>query len=287
MKIALLNDFKEYAGAEESIKTRLKYVPANLKVDFKVPNDELIHDDYDAFILENVVMFKMDKLKPIVDSKPYIKVEHDYGYCAMRNLIDCRNCDLPCPAQTVPFLKDMYEHAKVVISQSPAHMRVQQTHLSGWKVRHDCCLMITYKNVQIPKVERKPKSVAFLGTMRSYKGIYDIVNLAGRKLDYQFDFAGRIGCVKPPYSANVKIIGPVEDKWKYLAEHEYFIHVPHMLDPCPASVTEAILMGCKLIINNNVGNITFPYRTREEWIKALDQSSVNYWKKVSNIFNNK
>jgi hypothetical protein len=285
MKIALLNDFKEYAGAEESIKSRLECVPSNITADFKLPDDVLVYEDYDAFILENVTRFTQEQLKPIIEKRPYIKVEHDYGYCSQRNLINCRGCDLPCPAVVIPLMKEMYEKARVVISQSPAHMKTQQVHLSGWKVRHACMLMISYKNVPTPKVERKPKSIAYLGTMRAYKGIYDIITLASRNPKYQFDFAGRIGYVKPPFPPNVKVIGPVEDKWTYLAEHEYVIQVPHMLDPCPAVVTEGILMGCKIIYNQNVGNISYPYRTREEWTKALENAGPNFWRKVSSIFN--
>ena len=284
MKIAVLNDFKEYAGAEESIKSRLGCTPSNVTADLKLPSDTLVYENYDAFILENITQFSVEQLEPIVNKRPYIKIEHDYGYCSRRNLIDCRGCDLPCPASTVPFIKEMYEHARVVFSQSPLHMRTQQTHLSGWKVHHDCMLMISYKNIPHPKVERKPKTVAYLGTMRAYKGIYDVITLAGRHLDYQFDFAGRIGYVKPPYPPNVTVLGPIENKWAYLAEHEYVIHVPHMLDPCPAVVTEGILMGCKIIYNQNVGNISFPYKTREEWVKALENSGPNFWKKVTNIF---
>jgi hypothetical protein len=284
MKIALLNDFKEYAGAEISIKSRLKYVPSNIEAELKLPDETIVYGDYDAFILENVTRFSETQLRPIVDKLPYIKVEHDYGYCMKRNLIDCRGCDLPCPAQTSPFCKEMFENARVVMSQSPMHMRAQQTHLQGWRVKHDCCLTMVVKNVPEPKVERKKKSIAFLGTLRAYKGLYDVIQLADRNPSYTIDIAGRNGFVKPPIPPNVKILGEIEDKWAYLAEHEFFIHVPHMLDPCPATVTEAILMGCKIIYNQNVGNMSFPYRTRDEWVHALDQAGVVFWKKVSNIF---
>jgi len=284
-KIALLNDFKEYAGAEVSIQSRLACVPPHLTVDFKLPTDDIDYDAYDAFILENVTRFGPDQLKPIIYDKPYVKVEHDYGYCLKRNLIDCRNCDMPCPAVTAPVIKDLFEKAKVVISQSPAHMRAQQAHLAGWKVNFDCCLTMAVKRLPENKWERKKKTIGYLGTLWAYKGIYEDIALAARKSDYHLDIAGRIGYVKPPYPQNVTVLGPIEDKWKFLAEHEYFIHLPRMLDPCPATVTEAILMGCKIIYNANVGNISFPYKTRAEWIKAAENADTNFWKKITNIFN--
>lgn len=285
MKIALLNDFKEYAGAEVSIQNRLKEVPNNLDVTFVTPGEALEFEKFDGFVLENVTRFTIDFMKNIVGKHPYIKVEHDYGYCLMRNQINCKKCDLACPIWAVPFVKEMYETAKVVISCSPAHMEAQRIHLSGWKIqKHDYFLPAVYKNIPTPEVERKKKTVCYLGTLRAYKGIYDIMQVAERKTDYHFDLAGRIGFVKPPIPKNVSYVGAVEDKWKFLASHEYFMHVPYHLDPCPLTVVEAILMGCKIVFNQNVGTISHPYHTCEEWKAAVESSGKAFWDKITQYF---
>ena len=64
-----------------------------------------------------------------------------------------------------------------------------------------------------------------------------------------------------------------------------FIHVPQHLDPCPGTVIEAILAGCKVIYNNNVGTLSYPYKTRDDWVKALAESGKLFWQRVTNTFN--
>jgi len=288
MKIALLNDFKEYAGAEVAIKQRLAVAPSEVKVDFKLPGDAIDFNAYDGFILENIFKFAPQFLFNIVHSKPFIKVEHDYNYCHMRNQIDCKNCDLPCPIMTNPVTRMIYENAKVVIAASPAHKTLIESHLTGygWQLNTDYNLPYTYKQQKIPEVDRVKNSVAYLGTLRKFKGIYEIIALANRKPDYHFDLAGRIGYVKGQLPPNVSYLGAIEDKWKYLASHEYFIHLPRHPDPCPGTIIEAILAGCKVIFNPNVGTLSYPFKTKKEWIDALEKSGPLFWKKVTHTFKN-
>jgi len=286
MKIALLNDYKEYAGAEISIKQRLAVAPKNMTIDFKLPGEPIDFGAYDGFILENTFMFQPQFLFNIVHERPFIKVEHDYNYCHYRNQIDCKNCDLPCPILTNPVTKMIYENAKVVIAASPAHKGLVESQLTGykWKVNVDYNLPYTYKDQKIPEVERVPKSVAYLGTLRKFKGIYEIIELATRKVDHHFDIAGKIGYIKGNLPTNVSYLGAVEDKWKYLASHEYFIHLPRHPDPCPGTIIEAILSGCKIIFNVNVGTLSYPYKTRQEWVDALAKSGDKFWEKVTQHF---
>jgi len=286
MKIALLNDFKKYAGAENSIKQRLKQTPKHIKCDFITPNDKIDYDLYDGFVLENIVKFSTKVLHEITESRPYIKVEHDFNFCVYRNQIQCKVCEYPCPIQINPFMKELYTNAKMVICASPAHMGLQKQLLKDWDVNFKYGLPWAFSDVKVPKVNRKKKTVAFLGTMRKYKGIYDIVNLATRKPDYQFDLAGRHGFLKGNLPDNVKYLGEIDDKWKYLAEHEYFIHVPQHLDPCPGTVIEAILAGCKVIFNANVGTLSYPFKTKADWEHALEKSAPMFWSRVTDTFKN-
>ena len=287
MKLALLNDFKTYAGAETSIKQRLKVKPKTLDVDFIIPDDVIEFEKYDAFILENIVMFKPEILGNIIGKKPYIKVEHDFNYCPYRNQIQCRVCEIPCPVQVNPQMKMLYENAKLIIAASPVHMKFQQDQLKGWNVNYTYNLPYTYKKSDIPnvKVERKKKTVAYLGTMKAFKGIYEIINLASRKPDYHFDLAGRHGTIKGGLPPNVSYVGEVDDKWKYLAQHEYFIHVPRNPDPCPGTIIEAILMGCKIISNDFAGTLSYTLKTKEQWLQALEQAGPRFWKLVTETFN--
>ena len=211
-------------------------------------------------------------------------MEHDFNYCVFRNQIRCKTCDMPCPAQVNPLIRKIYEKAKLIIAASPAHMRFQMQQLSGWNVNYDYGLPYTFKDIKIPNVERIPKTVAYLGTLRAYKGIYDIAELALRKPDYHFDLAGRIGYVKGNLPNNVSYVGAVDDKWKYLASHEYFIHLPRHLDPCPGTILEAIYAGCKLVVNDNVGTLSYPFKTRDEWLTALANSGKVFWEKVTTTF---
>jgi len=286
MKIALLNDFKDYAGAEVSIKQRLKVAPSSIEVDFKLPGETIDFKKYDGFILENIFKFQPQFLFNIVHERPFIKVEHDYNYCHFRNQIDCKSCELPCPITKNPVMKLIYENAKIVIAASPAHESLIKSHLTnfGWKLNTTYNLPYTYQEQKIPEVERVKKSVAYLGTLRKFKGIYEIIELATRKPDYHFDIAGRIGYVKGALPENVTYVGAVEDKWQYLASHEYFIHLPRHPDPCPGTIIEALLSGCKIIYNPNVGTLSYPYNTKEEWTEALKKSGPAFWKIVTETF---
>lgn len=286
MKIALLNDFKDYAGAEVSIKQRMRAAPKNVEVDFKLPGDIIEFEKYDGFILENITKFKAAVLHNITDDRLFVKVEHDFNYCVFRNQIHCKTCDVPCPVQTNPLIRSLYENAKLIIAASPAHMAFQQQQLAGWDLNYTYGLPYTYPKgtPKIPKVDRIPKTVAFLGTLSAYKGLYDVIALAVHRPDYHFDLAGRVGYVKGKLPSNVSYVGAVEDKWKYLAEHEYFIHIPRVIDPCPGTVIEAMLAGCKLIYNNNVGTLSYPFKTKAEWVDALDKAGAEFWHKVTDIF---
>ena len=285
MKVAMLNDFVDYAGAEVSIKQRLSKKPDSIDVDFFTPSDiaSIEYDKYDGFVLENIVMFPSESLLPIVSSKPFIKVEHDFNYCTYRNQIQCKTCDLVCPVTAVPIIRQIYENAKLVIAASPIHMKFQKSQLAGWNINYTYGLPFAYSKADIPaiSVERKPKSIAYLGTMRAFKGIYDIIELASRRPQYHFDLAGRHGQIKGSLPSNVTYVGGVDDKWSYLAQHEYFIHVPKYPDPCPGTIIEAILMGCKIISNDFVGTLTYPFTSRDEWITALQTSGPLFWDRVA------
>jgi hypothetical protein len=288
MKIALLNDFKEYAGAEVSQQQRIQAKPEELTVDFFVPGDLIEFEKYDGFVLENIVMFKSEVLHNIIDDRPYVKVEHDFNFCIFRNQIQCKTCDQICPVQSNPMIKALYENAKLVIAASPAHMNFQKQLLAGWNINYTYGLPYTYKKTafKIPDVKRIKKTVAYMGTLRAFKGLYEVIRLAEDRKDYHFDIAGRHGQIKGRLPPNVSHVGFVDDKWKYLASHEYFIHVPRFVDPCPGTVIEAILAGCKLIYNDNVGTLSYPFKNRKEWVEALDAAGTVFWKRVTNSFNN-
>jgi hypothetical protein len=289
MKIALLNDFKEYAGAEVAIKQRIAAKPKNITCDFFVPGDLIPFEQYDGFVLENSVMFKPEVLHNIIDDRPYIKVEHDFNFCVYRNQIQCKRCDQICPVQGNPMIRALYENAKLVICASPAHMDFQKQLLSGWDINYTFGLPYTYskKDFKIPEVKRVKKTVAYMGTLRAFKGLYEVIRLAHIRKDFHFDIAGKHGQIKGEMPPNCSYVGFVKDKWKYLASHEYFIHVPQFVDPCPGTVIEAILAGCKLIYNNNVGTLSYPYKNRDEWIEALDKAGDVFWNRVTDTFKKK
>jgi len=285
MKAALLNDFETYAGAETAIKQRLALKPKNIECDFITPGKIIEFEKYDGFILENIVKFPEPILLNVL-KYPFIKVEHDFNFCHYRNQIQCNACDLPCPIQVNPLIKNVYEKAKLVICASPAHAQIHQQLLKDWKVNLVYGLPYAHSTPTLPKVKRKPKTVAYLGTMRKFKGIYDIIALAKRLPQYHFDLAGRHGCIKGEMPKNVAYLGEIPDKWEYLAQHEYFIHVPQHLDPCPGTVIEAILAGCKIIFNANVGTLSYQYHTKKDWEEALKQAAPVFWKRVTDSFNN-
>lgn len=44
-----------------------------------------------------------------------------------------------------------------------------------------------------------------------------------------------------------------QEVWSAMAEHEYFVLLSHIFDPCPRAVMEAQLLECEVVLNDKVG----------------------------------
>ena len=222
----------------------------------------------DAYVLHNVKFFSRDELE-IALSKPYIKIEHDYWNCVQRWQRD--------------WVLPVMNGARAVIFLSPLHrdvwlrrpgMRPQRVFLVPSPLEPEPWLAAA-------RQAKERRGVIWLGEFQPHKGVVEACRWAARHEPVDVYGFGPLH----PQGPGVHVRGYLayKDVPATLARYKRFLFLPRWQEPFGRTVAEAVLAGCELICNANVGALSWGWKTREEWAAAVSEAPQLFWKIVRGV----
>jgi glycosyltransferase involved in cell wall biosynthesis len=233
----------------------------------------------DLFIMNNMVHLynKYPRfIREIIKYKKYIRYEHDYMW--QHNLVE------------FPFIKEIFKNAMCVYYLSPLH---RKEHYRMGLERADDWYMpspIDGKLFKIiPGIERVKDSVIYTGGFSIHKGIENILEYARNNPEKNIDLVGWVDHdgVVSNLPDNVHTIDTVKYSKvpELLNSYEYFIHLPNWVEPFGRSVAEALMCGCKMITNENIGMLSYKWNfSNLDWISTtLTNTPSRFWQKTDEL----
>ena len=283
LKVAFLHDVEMdfIGGAELSNKkimdkaTALGYdvVYDNLK-DFSLT--KRLTRRSDVVILNNLVRcdYEFQLIQFIIDEKlPYVKWEHDYGFCAKRSLFcmvqpKVKNC---CVSERFHAYRNLFANALLNVFQSPMHFNYYEKIYGKAVNKH----LILPPPIHVDMIKNHPNKnkgeVMFLGHLNYAKGGHELLDYAIENPHLKFRVFGK-NRLRREVPDNVEMNSKISNEavLSELSKSEYFFFKPRWPEASGRVAAEAFLSGNTMITNDRVG--TFSYDFYPDNIeKAKDQ----------------
>lgn len=225
-------------GAEFSNYNRIRQAPKGVEVD-------LFHSafwrkalEYDKVIVGATDLLPHEAYVELAKVKPAIAITH------------------PHPANE--HNKILFESASCVIGCTPAHTRVS---IRDYDVKNYSWVLSPIDPSETQVKEKEP--FALHAARRDWwKGANAAIEYANKN--------------------NLELVimqrAPREKVLEAMSRAEYFIHLPLILDAEPQACIEAVLSGCKMIVNENVGLISVPDWNKPDALrKRLETAAEDFW----------
>ena len=267
MKVLWVEDFdlKEHkGGAQQTNEMMIKagreigHTISILKPEAVVPSP----DKFDIVILNNISKFNLKGLEPLVASGRCIRYEHDYWvaenqpklFKRMKKTVFLSSLHRDTTFEKIGYKFDNYE-----LIPSPIDSKI-------FKV----------------KGKQEPLTVVYSGNLCKEKGIDGFVQYIKENPQLKFSVMGwGDGIEKIKDFENVDLLGSLnrEEVVEQYQRCEYFYHRPEWKEPFGRSVVEAYLCGCNLLLNKNVGAVSWGWDfSNYNEIKKNVQSESKFWK---------
>jgi glycosyltransferase involved in cell wall biosynthesis len=227
-------------------------------------------DKSDLVIFSNCYEFPQPARQRIMAEKPYVVYSHDSGRWI----------------RVLEKNQDMIKNAEAAVFLSPLHRDCFKKFIS----EEDNILLVPphipytfYDNGQ-----KRVNKIMFVGNIHQGKGVDDIINYAKKHPELIFDFYYKRNCGillrQLRALKNCNLIGyvPKEGIYNNYNKYAYFIHIPVHQESFGRAVGEAYLCGCKLIVNERVGAMSYgwDYKTfREKTMRA----HFLFWEELGKI----
>jgi len=136
--------------------------------------------------------------------------------------------------------------------------------------------------------EKREDYCLYVGDLNTYKGAQNVYKWAEENPDREVRVWGR-HMVKFPFTIdNFKYYGWMDEEElpKKLATASYFIHLPEYIDPCPRMIMFALLSGCEIIGNDNIGTSSYdwPWENLDRIKDILRKAPEEFWRKVNKYY---
>jgi len=223
--------------------------------------------DYDMVILNNITKWEKEFILELVDSQPCIRYEHDYWVS--------------------DHFPELFKKVKHNIFLSPLHYKAVCKKV-GYDIENYSLVPSSVDNIRFkPKGEKEPNTVLWAGNFCKFKNSDGYIEFAKQNPNMKCYIAG--------WGANIDDIKGV-DNIKYLGELttaelikeyqrcQYFFHKPIIYsEPFGRTVIESYYCGCSLLINENIGAISWGWDFGNyEQIRKNTQSQFKFWKIIKN-----
>lgn len=230
-------------GAEMSDWEYKKHAPDGIEIVEVTANNWQNPINFDSIVVTGTESFSDNQLEMLSVLDPFVFVHH-----------------LQTPRNS---LKTLIDSSRLFVTHTPAHMARE---LRWTRPKETAQVLSAFNTSEIKQVE---KSEFALWAARNHpsKGQLNAFNLA-LKLEMPF------------ITMTDK---PREDVLKAMSYAEYFIHVPLDFESECRAVMEAVLSGCKVITNENVGITSVQDWDDPVVLKnMIDKAGETFWRLVLN-----
>lgn len=242
----------------------------------QVTKDFIQENKNKVWILTNTANMSYDiKFEIIKKINKYFLIEYDYKYCKFRNPTFHKKYNQECSCEKningkINFLLIANAKATFFMSKKQQEIYLEKfpkikslkTYVLGSVFSKDS--LDFFKKI---KTKNKNNKWAILNSNSPVKGTQKAVKLA-TSIGYEYEVIGNL--------SHKEFI-------KKLSSYKGFIFQPEALDTCPRIVIEAKLLGCELLINNNVQHKDEPWFQLEklDMIDYLEKRVDFFWRKVN------
>ena len=278
MKITWIADYDTLdhkGGAQQTNKILIEH---GKNIGFKIQEITLKNYEKETptglVILNNIAKLYLkdpEYIKHIIGAYPYIRYEHDYLWMG----------DVP-----MPFVHTIFANSKLNVFVSPMHREAHR--VQGIQIKRDRIRPSPIEMERFEGIVKNPRknTVIYMGGIAKHKGIDNIFNHARNHRKYHYDLYGWVehGELLENKPSNCSILSPVpyDEVPKILSEHEMAIHLPNWKEPFGRFVAETFVAGCKLITNDNIGFMSYPWFDwdRERVVDKLKDAGAHFWQMV-------
>ena len=303
MKIVFLTDFSkdEYKGGTEYYADFLNRAAAErYEFDSKLMTSKTLNErdinEADFVVMLNIGKIPEKFIRYVMKTKPYTKIEMDYGFCEQRNgMCGSNNCgkleDGKCFAYNFPFYREVLEGAQFITFLNPHQREFYRTHF-GDLVNNSIICMSFYGYPEEFKDEgrfRLPNSFFFAARMYEEKGVMNVIRLAIENPQANFYF---LGFGDPRLIAAIHNVNncvylgdlPIDrtEMAHYYNMFENFVSLPNWEDTGPIKVVEAELCGMQLIANDNNKIRTNGWKDAKDLVTHINGARDRLFKKIKN-----
>lgn len=225
-------------GAERSNHNRIQARPEGVEVTLVHPQDWTDALSFDEIVIGATDLLSDQAMIELSSRRYSIAVMHPHPVSWSNKLL--------------------FENAKVVIALSPAHLK---SSVHDYDIKRGEWVL---SPVELAKIQVKEKEEFALHAARRdwWKGA-----------DQAQEWADANGI---PLTIMQKETH--ETVLETMSRAKYFVHLPKILDAEPTACIEAVLSGCQLITNSNVGLTSVPdWDSPELLAKRIETAGSDFW----------
>lgn len=228
----------------------------------------------DLIILNNIMRFSNQEINWITREKRYIRWEHDYSFTQL--------------GRRELFI-NIFRNSLCNIFLSPLHFEEHQKNIP--LEESDNLVMPSPMNTDLFTDLNLERDIDFLyvGRLSPPKGVGSVLLNAMVNPNKKFCFVGSGPMDKVIEEVvNCKLLGeiPNQKMAEVYSRAKFLIHLPMWMEPFGQVVVQAKLCNCSLIINQNVGALSFDWFFSENDIlrAILRDTPFKVWEKIREIY---
>lgn len=230
-------------GAEFSIYNRIRLAPKGVTVDAFHPKFFERAFEYDKVIVGATDLMQEEMLVKLSALNPAVVINHPHP---------------PSDGN-----RKLFEAASVVIGCTPKHIEESVKH---YEVKNYSWVL---SPIDPTETQVKPKENFALH--------------AARKDWWKGENAAREYCRENKLDLVIMQREPRATVLEAMSRARWFVHLPLILDAEPQACIEAVLSGCKMIVNENVGLISVPEWSNPNALKdRLATAAEDFWQLALN-----
>jgi hypothetical protein len=263
-------------GAELSTEILIKKSPYKV---YKIRNFELnqkiIESNRDKhWIFGNIEKLNLLLIPHIIKNLNYSIIEFDYKYCRYRSPERHEHHEkTPCKCEQTKragLIAEFFKKSKKLWWMSKNQMEFQ---LKKLPILNEC-------KSEVLSSLFDEETLELLIRLKNHDD--DLIRKEALILDSNFWLKGTQNCIEWCKENNmqytlVKDLNYI-DMLKTIRSHKTLVYLPNAMDTCPRLVIEAKLIGCKLVLNDNVQH------RYESWFVEDDESTIKYLIERPNYF---
>jgi len=278
MKIALLNDYSSSfnAGGAEVTSYYLRNRLIEQGHDVIESNTQSVIDA-DLYIVSNIRTANPRTLQEVLNRK-FIYFPRDI---------------LPVSEKYIWFVKELYKKAIHVVFLSPLHAKkfMKKYGLSGKRY----FLYIPFFEDIYYQDDNRHNHPCWVGSYYFHKGVNNCL-LWARDNNTVIDFYGKKGNPQIMVQAKHSKYGILKEAGgnnngndvhttsinNVLSKYKNFIHLPDCIEAFGRTITEAMLSGCNVHVNeNDIGFYSWNFRDRKDFFKLMNHSQNKFMELIN------